>query len=582
MYVMCCVISGNAAVAQPVEGIRSRITQPIAPRGGIMMLPLEADDGTDNWPASIDIHTADEGMLSGTVAWIHAVSPGSDRHWTEDPRSLAIRAVQPSDDIARANLQAGEGPYLLIEMPVVSHGSLKLGKQTLKPLWVDLPPEPALDATQSLEGAAFANDRPDPASPFEYSRWAVRAIHHHEPAPLPAGDAVQRLAALHYAQLWCIGLHLLDRHDAGLAREVRHLLTRTCSDRTERFAAWLADPQAAGALLDRLLHGLTKPEGLVEDVRGWVVAQSPLVIWPVSEFGDQVGLAAFTFSDDPVTATLRWEGASEGSAVARFEPGVLTHVNIDRLPPGAGRGGLTGAARMSEPARQALLIETGRHELRLEFGPRQTIARTPGVYLSSFRPPLTLAEAQARFMRGWPADRATTAELRRISGRWELFVESLRPTAATPASPPPNWSVRTVEDLRGHEAITIMLGEAPEAIVNAANLPQATHGMPPSSPNAFAWLTVPETGWQQLVRGHNDGTLQVHRRSLDDRWFCRIVVPETWLPTPGQGPLKLALIRSHGDSSQLECCPGLSVPWRAATAPIAIDLEHWDDLPRGE
>jgi hypothetical protein len=87
-------------------------------------------------------------------------------------------------------------------------------------------------------------------------------------------------------------------------------------------------------------------------------------------------------------------------------------------------------------------------------------------------------------------------------------------------------------------------------------------------------LIVPETGAWHLVRGGDDGTLEVHRRSMDDRWLCRIVLPHAWLPD--SGPLLIGMRRSHGDGGAVETGPYQSLPWRPEPGRAAIDLGRWD------
>jgi hypothetical protein len=220
------------------------------------------------------------------------------------------------------------------------------------------------------------------------------------------------------------------------------------------------------------------------------------------------------------------------------------------------------------------VVSAGRHELRLDFGPRTIEARPPGVLFGSLNAPITLAEAQSRLVgrRPLPVEWITSAQLRRLSGRWEVFIECLRPrrasaeasTATIPQNGSPDAKLQSLEDLRGIEAVTLLLGDES----NDRGDEQAER----------VWLTIPEDGWQQLVHGRNDGTLQVHRRSLEDRWFCRIVLPESWVPLPDRGPMRIALVRSHGESDQRETSPGVSTPWNATPARAFIDLSHWDDL----
>jgi hypothetical protein len=99
-------------VADPVENVRSRQTEPIAIRGGVMLLPLEASSGSDHWPQSIDLHTADGDTIRGDVIWIHRVPARLEHRWPDDPRGLGIRIVTADDDVRTVSPLLGEGPHL--------------------------------------------------------------------------------------------------------------------------------------------------------------------------------------------------------------------------------------------------------------------------------------------------------------------------------------------------------------------------------------------------------------------------------------------------------------------------------------
>lgn len=587
--------------AEPVQNIRSRMTEPTAIRGGVLMIPLEADKGTDHWPASIDLLTADGGAISGMVIWIHPVPLTHERHWTDDPRGLGIRIVTPEDDLLTVNPFQGEGPHLVARLPMDGDGLLNLGKQTLKPRWIDQPGFAKVRARLSAEGAGgernfghevlgeeqsapsatSADSQPDPHSPFEYWRWVLMAVRLNGEAPPPGSDDLAgALAAEHFAGLWTMALARLQRVDARAAERLIDMLTRICAApapgsgrRGEggagggtTVAAWVADPRPITALLDRMVDLERTDAAIARDAVQWMDAQPAVVIWPVAEFGPTVRLAAMTHSDEPVLASFRWDGTSDGSTVVRLEPSVVTHIEVERaaLP----RQSVPGMTPPPEPRRQVLVVAIGRHEMRLEFGLRTIEARPPGVLFGTFNAPITLAEAQARMRRALPVEWRTSAQLRKLSGRWEVFVECMRPrprnvsgdalAETVPQKAQPN--IDTFDALRGIEAVTLLLGS------------ETGEG------DDRIWLTIPEDGWQQVVHGRSDGTLQVHRRSLDDRWLCRIVLPESWVPLPDRGPMQIALVRSHGDSEQLETSPGLSTPWNAAAARAFIDLAHWDDL----
>jgi hypothetical protein len=175
-------------------------------------------------------------------------------------------------------------------------------------------------------------------------------------------------------------------------------------------------------------------------------------------------------------------------------------------------------------------------------------------------PALTLAEVECGRQRGVDPARITSMQVRRLWDRWEVFFECRRPSTIAGEEAPTSNPLRAFDspfEARGVEAVTLLIGpaEAPDVV-----------------------LTVPETGWHRLFAGGNDGTLQVHRRSFSDRWHCRIVLPEAWLPVLKElSPLRIGGIRTHGDGSAMETAPNTGPPWRHRPGRAAIILGAWDE-----
>jgi hypothetical protein len=242
----------------------------------------------------------------------------------------------------------------------------------------------------------------------------------------------------------------------------------------------------------------------------------------------------------------------------RLEPGVVAHLSIERLPlqsPPA----LTDAEPV-EPANQTLLIDAADQSAQIACGPRVTAARPPGVGFRALHPPLTLADVQFNRTPQASSERATLVQVRRLGGRWEVFVECRRVIEKRQTLDPN--AIRSLDDLREVEAFTLLLGD------------DDAEGGP------AIWLTVPEHEWPIVVRGGNDADLQVHRRSFADRWHCRIVLPDKWFSAAETKPAFAGFIRSHGDRRDLDTGPAASPPWRVQPGCVALDLSHWDDLPQ--
>jgi hypothetical protein len=167
------------------------------------------------------------------------------------------------------------------------------------------------------------------------------------------------------------------------------------------------------------------------------------------------------------------------------------------------------------------------------------------------RPALTLAEAQSGRQRGVAPQRSTQVQVRRLAGRWEIFVECRRPGGpAAPGELSP-W----LERMRGVEAVMLLLGGHPAPVQ----------------------LTVPESGPWRIWLGADDGTLEVHRRSYAEAWFCRVSLPASWMSNAeGSGRLLVGAVRSHGDGRALETGPYAALPWEPDPGRAVIDTSAWD------
>ncbi|MCI0365298.1 MAG: hypothetical protein L0219_15625 [Phycisphaerales bacterium] len=570
----------STASAEPVRGIHSRIGQPIAPRGSVLLLPLTAKRPGDHWPPTLNLELESGQNLTGTVAWIEPASPTFLRNWTDDPRDLAVRAVFPDDDSSTSDPAGPLGPYLLARLPIDGAGAITLNEQTLTPTWHDVPDLPSLLFGE--EASTWSDepqlplipspDRPDPVSPFEYWRWTLLADRLEMRPPRPFGGDVERLVAEGYAALWRIGLDRLKAQSQGIAQECRLTLTKTCIDRRQPLAAWIADPEQTGSLLSRLLDFSTPDTTALTNAVEWLDRQAAMFIWKESEAADAVGLNAIVPHDEPLVARFTWPGADTRDTTVQLEPGVLTSISIERPP--RPKPPAIGLAAPAEPTRQVLQVDARGRAYYVPIGPRALVARPPGVFFHALSPPLTLAQVQGVQQSPLPANQASFLSVRRLGGRWEVFVDCRRPPRADPDSAPSQQSLphelRSYHDLRGHEAITILLGPADAA----AGVDETST----SSPQV--WLTIPENGFHRVIKGSNDGTLQIHKASHPDRWYCRIVLPESWFSAEQTNPALIGAIRSHDDSVQLETGPRASLPWRPEPSRATLDLQPWDDLPQ--
>ncbi len=571
------LLLASPAFADSVKGVRPGLLAPIAPRGGVLMIPLVAERAGDNWPRTIDIKMADGRKIEGVVVWIATRPDAGPVTWTSDPRRLSLREIDRTDDTLQLlGNSAGEGPYLLARLPENGDGALQIEGRNVNPVWRDVPwndplrdaEAPAPDGALTLEEAP---DRPDPQSPFEYWRWVLLAdrLGLRPPTPLLAGgggegdaggDDLQRLAAEHYAVLWRIGMARLAAGSRRIAMECRDMLTRTAVDRSRTAATWVTDPTQISTLLGELLDFTRPDQDALSSAVAWLDQQPTITVWPEDASGDQVLLAMTSLRDQAIPVSFTWLGSKQPPARQQVEPGVIMHVSVNRLP--LQPPPIVGAARLVEPPTQLLRIDAGDQHIDLNCGPRVTVARPPGVTFRPLSPPISLADAQFNRVMQTPGDRVTIVQIRRLSGRWEVFFECRRDQEKQQTLDP--TSLRSFDDLRGIEAVTLLLGREEE------------DGAP------AVWLTIPEHDWPAVVRGANLPDLQVHKRSFADRWNCRVVLPDQWFSAAETNPAFVAFIRSHNDSAQLETGPAPSPPWRVSPGRVALDLAHWDDLPTAE
>ena len=553
------------AGAEAVRGVHSLVTAPIAVRGGVLMVPLGADRAGDNWPQTLTLRLAHGGRIEGVVAWVHPAPPTISRHWTDDPRGLAVRRIELTDDTSADGAGA---PYLLARLPPDGDGRLHLGRQTLRPQWHDLPGRTGPPAGQAPNAATLQflqePDRPDPRSPFEYWRWVLLAqrLGMNPPSPHAYGD-VASLVAEHYAGLWRVGFTRLAALSPGVAAQCTDLLTQTCLDQQQSFAAWVADPVVVGSLLAHLLDFNRPDRAVMEAALAWADARQLLLLWPEPATYDQVTLAIANPTYRQIVAKFSWLDADDIPVAVQLEPGVLTRVSIDRptTAPGPAAG---ERLKHAGTVRQVLLVESAGQRQGVSFDRDVLTAVPPGVFLAPLSPPLTLWGVQSRRRQPVAAARSTMSHLRKLNRRWEVFLECLRPAQSAHAAQQGDLFARgSFRDTRGIEAVTLLLG------------PESSAGGP------SIVLTVPESSRHRLFRGSDDGTLEIHRRSLPDRWFCRIVLPDRWLAGMSQGgPTLIGLVRTHGDGDAAETVRNATVPWRPLDpGRAAIDLTAWDALP---
>jgi len=546
------VLAGSAP-AQVVSGIHVLNDEPIAPRGGVMMLELGAQLHGPGWPQALDVEFADGGLAAGTVVWLHRPGPSPELHWTTPAEGFAVRLIEPADDSS-----TGLGrPLLLIDVPNDATGTMRLLGRSLFPQYIDLPPA---DWGNQVLSHHLAHDRPDPESPFEHWRWVLLANRFNMQAPDPVGTEVEQRVARYHADLWRIGVGRLASVDEHAATECVDLLTATCMDHETSVAAWITDAGDIRDLLAMLLDPARSDAQVADDARAWAVAQEPLFFWVERDRGPQVSLAMVNPTRQDRLVTFRWVygdralDAAEIPIMVELAPERVTHVAIDRAEPAD-----LGAQGLREPQ---LLIESGDFSRRFQLRPRVQPVAPPGLKFGVLFTTMTLAHVRSCETPAPGSASATTAEIRRRDGRWEVFFTCFRPDGApahlTPESNPLGL-VGSWDALPGNEAVTLLIGaeDAPRAVIS-----------------------VPETGRSRVWVGDAESDrLVVKQKSYSDRWFCQIALPDSWVGFPLEDTCLIGLVRTHEGHALMETGPNPAIPWRIDPGRVEVDLRAWLDLP---
>lgn len=552
---------GSTTAAPDVSMWRIGSLAPFAVRGGIVAVELSPADPRSpesqpsGWPQSLPMKRDDGTVVDAALAVILPAAPRPAPSWPQPVDD--VRVITPT---AFAALLA-EGPLAgqvaivaLARFEEAFAGSFELAGARISPRWLD--PDPSLAIASAPEAAglrveASGPGRPDAQSPGEYWRWVLLAQELDKSCAPPPFDRVGALYARHRAELWTAGLARIRSESASVAKDLRELLTARVRDPARddgdgSVAAWVSQPAELSALLSILLDPQRSPASSMRAALGWMESRSPLTVWLESDAGGVVEIAAANPLPQEVVVRCAWLEAPKEAPLALLVPAhAVGRMRIERPEerasnvPGRGRG---------EPAARwlsglTLRLECGTWNGRMLVGPGSFPVRPPGLGFASFVPALTLAAAQSQRLEPVAAPWRTTASIRRMGARWELFFECLRPTA-------------TADD---HLEITIW-----------DPLP------------APVSLSIDERGSITMLEGTRPEGLAAHAHAFADRWRVRVELPISWIPGARLGeverPLRLSIERRPGAEHGRQTA-ALAVPsWRPA-APIRADLGAWSEMP---
>ncbi len=526
-------------------------------------MPLVSRNATAGWPIDIPVMLDDDGErtpLTGRLGWIETSIRSGNPRWSVGDRIRTIRPPLPTDDTAKLETRGtADGPYLLVELPDDGTGDLILGRQRVALRWMELPeafPILQLGRAQAPRHELSMNAspaRPQPDNAFAWWRWTLLANRlDMKPPPPPDASDVQRMLSEHLAQLWRIGFDRLARRSRGVASQCRDLLTCTCRDGRDEFAAWISDITSINELLGILLDA-DDEEALVDLALAWADRQIPMVVWIEQAFGEEIVVAIGNPHRTPELAQVIWRNQNSVPTGASLAPGVVTRVTLPR----ASQSLITKFyPEIDAQELQHLNVVVRNHVMSLAFGPKEIKAEPPGPLLGPFQPPVTMNSSRNQTPPVESPRRSTWCQIRQLSDRWELFIECRRPESGTGSRRLSSF-MRSLDQLRGIEAVTVLIG-------------------PPRherAPSRYG-ICIPEVGEPQIIIGPNDDAPEVHVRSYEDRWLARFVLPYHWLPD-GSDSMLLSMIRTHGDNQNFETSPNRSVPWSMHVDPVHLDISTW-------
>lgn len=495
---------------------------PVATGGGVMVLPLaRLTDGA--WPVSIEVRLDDGRILNALVAVLERAADGRRTSWS---RALQLAAVTPLAAWASREAPDRAGQVIaLFEMPIGFRGGFTVGASTLQPRWIDM-------QERGGHGAAafepFALDTPDLGAPNEWFRVALMSRAQGKAPPEPSGTPADALFARHVAYLWIAAFDRLERADAPLAERARALVTgiargRSPQGRELSIAAWLADEELEGQLLDLMLDPSFDDRTMVTQVDGWISTRLAPLAWVESDGGDQVTIGLANPLPEAQAVAIEWLTGASQVVKEVLGANELRFVTLTRPDP-------------SSEMASRVAITVGYARSVLTIAPGRFAVVPPGLALRQFLPAASLGEVRTGQLAPVPSGWQTTASLRRSKEGWEVFIEALRPLAAR----------GDVEDL-----VTVAIGSRPaiEVVVNCRGV--ATDG---------------------LRNAPNGDVPTVFAMEFSDRWRATVRLPASWI---GTAPILPLGVQRSCRMTDLQCAGLPPMPWHEGPCMIQADLSTW-------
>lgn len=540
-------VADPCASVAPPQPFVSATRQPVAVRGGVMLLPLVRCAADAPWPESMALSLGDGRTLRGTAAVVRRRPASPRAHWTSPMVSVG------ADPAAEA--KPGEDVVLLVPVPEDGADHVMLGAQRIEPDWIDPLPaarSPAAGAPQ--EGAPHL---PDLDAPSEHFRWVLLAARVGEPVPDPRGSACDALYARHLASLWSGALERLRQLDPDLAREaLMDLCGRACVPEGSCIAAWATDLAELNSLLESLLDPGADGIAVADAARRWLERRPPVVAWVDGEDDAGVALRIANPRTASVEVAVRWPDRKDAAATVQVGPESVETVRVARdsaqapevseelvqvleehdlghlapPQPDAQREAVRRAVERSARAIPSLVVESGAWSLQVPAGTGIVAARPPSLSLGQLLPAASLCEVRAGTVRSVPESLLTSAQLRRRPAGWEVLIDCARPAEASA-----------------------------EDIVSLAV----------------------DAGWRHEIRLSESGAIgdtggaEVRIASGPARWRARISMPPEWVRAP-QGTITLERRLADG---QVLCAGMAPVAWDPHARPVPVSFDAWTPAP---
>jgi hypothetical protein len=535
-------LATRSVFAVPIESIESKQTSPLAPRGGVLMVQLITESNGKHWPFEIDVVFEGGVHRTGVVGWIEA-NPNTSL-WTSNP--FTVRPVTHNDDSLLINpTDTSTGPVLLVELPEEGYGTIKFGGMTLLPKWINLPPSlPNLNLSSYRKKTELRAESPynlPEWNPLEYWRWTLLASRLDAVTPEPPNlNEVERLVALRESQLWRIGFNRLARSSRGVAAACRDLLSNTAYDAEYLYACWVVNPDSLRRLLSIMLDMTTTSRQLATRALRWVEDQRPYVQWLEQVYGENITIAIANPTLEPVVASIKWQ--DEGDIPIAVEVAASHTFRAHATRPPLVDLSIFGPVTV-ESQLQWLALLIGKQSYSLPIVPPSISITPPSIQFQVLHPLWNLQSIQLGKPTVVDKDNATTVQLRKILGVWELFI-SCKGNSNNCNLPE---TITTIEQLRGIETVSILHPDT----------------------NTIATISPAQ---ERVPNG-----MTVSKVIKENNWSVRIELPNTWTE---QDSLSFAVARTHGDSKKVETGPLPCVPWKIHPTPIVVDLSEWNNIDR--